>query len=175
MQVKAAKEIKSTRSDKRFPFTKEQILNIVKEVEGGLNRKEACIRYGMTYCTMSEWLRRYGSEVYQSSKKTILPDHQKRAIVRLVNEGKMSKDEVCRAHGVKKPLLNSWILRFKRESEQLTASDQQSMAIQHTNQSTDVNEELQQANLKIKALETLIDLAESQFKISIRKKSGAKQ
>lgn len=34
---------------------------------------------------------------------------------------------------------------------------------------------LQQAELKIKALNTLIDVAEEQLKIAIRKKSGAKQ
>ena len=34
---------------------------------------------------------------------------------------------------------------------------------------------LQEAELKIKALNTLIDVAEEQLKISIRKKSGAKQ
>jgi hypothetical protein len=34
---------------------------------------------------------------------------------------------------------------------------------------------LQEAELKIKALNTLIDAAEDQFKISIRKKPGARQ
>ena len=34
---------------------------------------------------------------------------------------------------------------------------------------------LQEAELKIKALNTLIDVAEDQLKIDIRKKSGAKQ
>ena len=34
---------------------------------------------------------------------------------------------------------------------------------------------LEEAELKIKALNTLIDVAEEQFKIAIRKKPGAKQ
>jgi len=34
---------------------------------------------------------------------------------------------------------------------------------------------LEMANLKIKALDTMIDIAEEQLKIDIRKKSGAKQ
>jgi transposase len=34
---------------------------------------------------------------------------------------------------------------------------------------------LQEANLKIKALDTIIDIAEEQLKIDIRKKSGARQ
>ena len=38
-----------------------------------------------------------------------------------------------------------------------------------------LQEALEEAQLKIKALNTLIDVAEDQFKISIRKKPGAKQ
>ena len=34
---------------------------------------------------------------------------------------------------------------------------------------------LEEANLKIKALDTMIDIAEEQLKINIRKKSGARQ
>ena len=36
-------------------------------------------------------------------------------------------------------------------------------------------QKLQEAELKVKALNTLIDIAEEQFKISIRKKPGARQ
>ena len=34
---------------------------------------------------------------------------------------------------------------------------------------------LEEANLKVRALDTLIDIAEQQLKIDIRKKSGAKR
>jgi hypothetical protein len=34
---------------------------------------------------------------------------------------------------------------------------------------------LQEAQMKIRALDTLIDVAEDQFKIAIRKKAGARQ
>jgi hypothetical protein len=40
---------------------------------------------------------------------------------------------------------------------------------------TELSKQLIEANLKIKALETMIDVAEQKFKISIRKKFGAKQ
>jgi hypothetical protein len=40
---------------------------------------------------------------------------------------------------------------------------------------TQQDKALQQARLKIAALEAMIDIAEQQFNISIRKKSGAKQ
>ena len=67
MFQKASKGIKSTRSDKTFPFGKEAILLIVKEIESGLNRKEACAKYGMAYATLSEWMCQYGSETYHAT------------------------------------------------------------------------------------------------------------
>jgi len=41
--------------------------------------------------------------------------------------------------------------------------------------SSDLEKALEEAQLKIHALNTLIDVAEEQFKIAIRKKPGAKQ
>jgi hypothetical protein len=38
-----------------------------------------------------------------------------------------------------------------------------------------LEQQLAEAQLKIRALETMIDIAEEQLKIDIRKKSGAKQ
>ena len=38
-----------------------------------------------------------------------------------------------------------------------------------------LRKELEFANMKIKALDTMIDIAEDQLKVDIRKKSGAKQ
>ena len=49
------------------------------------------------------------------------------------------------------------------------------MPLKNTLAANVLADELSQAILKIKALETLIDIAEQQFKIAIRKKSGAKQ
>ena len=44
-----------------------------------------------------------------------------------------------------------------------------------TSQTAALQKALQEAELKIKALNTLIDVAEEQLKIDIRKKSGARQ
>ena len=173
MSVKTSKDIRSTRLDKTFPFGREAILLIVKEIESGLNRKEACAKYGMAYATLSEWMSQYGSETYHATKKVNLSAHQKRSIVRAVNEGRMTKEEAYHSHRIRKRLLNDWILKYKREEQQLAVNNQQPMS--PIDISAVSSDELQQARLKIKALETMIDIAEEQFKISIRKKSGAKQ
>jgi transposase-like protein len=107
MSIKTSKDIRSTRLDKTFPFGREAILLIVKEVESGLNRKEACAKYGMAYATLSEWMRQYGSVTYHSTKKFILSAQQKRSIVRAVNEDRMTKEEACHSHGIHKRLLRN--------------------------------------------------------------------
>lgn len=173
MSGKTTKDIRSTRPDKTFAFPKNLIKQIVQEVETGLNRKDACIKYGMAYHTLKEWLNQYGSDKYHTNKKNILSIQQKRGIVRAVTEGRMTKEEACFSHKLHKRLLNDWILKFKREDQQLAINNQQQMP--PTNISSVSSDELQEAKLKIKALETLIDIAEEQFKISIRKKPGAKQ
>ena len=47
--------------------------------------------------------------------------------------------------------------------------------VEVTSQTAALQKVLQEAELKIKALNTLIDVAEEQLKIDIRKKSGARQ
>ena len=67
---------------------------------------------------------------------------------------------------------------------ELVASNPPVMANKAQNQQPDPDpkkalaealKKLEEAELKVKALNTLIDVAEEQFKISIRKKAGARQ
>ena len=76
-------------------------------------------------------------------------------------------------------MIRDWLLKFKDEKVELCALNPSVMAKKNKRVlPTDVDtlqQALEQAELKIKALNTLIDVAEEQLKISIRKKSGAKQ
>jgi transposase len=54
----------------------------------------------------------------------------------------------------------------KRPQEQPEETDPERLALQKA---------LEEAQMKIRALNTLIDVAEDQFKIAIRKKPGARQ
>lgn len=167
--------IASSRENRNEPFGKSKIIAILQQVEAGLNRKEACVRYGISYSTLSEWFARYGSEKYQSEKKRFVSMQQKRFIVSAVTEGRMTKKEACLAHRITTHLLNKWIRHFKQSDEELTGANEPSMPVTNSSAASNVDTELKEARLKIKALETLIDIAEEQFKISIRKKPGAKQ
>ena len=80
--------------------------------------------------------------------------------------------------------ITKWIKEIKRENAELVASNESLMANKKQNQPPDPDakkalaealKKLEEAELKVKALNTLIDVAEEQFKISIRKKAGARQ
>jgi transposase len=69
---------------------------------------------------------------------------------------------------------------FKEENSDLSVSKSLEMKQKPKNTSQSASliamqKELAQAKLQIKALDTLIDIAEEQLKIDIRKKSGARQ
>jgi transposase-like protein len=169
MHEKKTKQIKSTRANFQFNFSVSQILLIVEEVKKGVSRKEVCIKYGIAYATIGEWMRKYGQE----SKRVKVTDQQKREVVRAVTEGRMTIKEAQLATGVaSKNSIGEWIRQARRESADLAAKNGISMpTVTIADHATD----LAAARLKIAALETMIDIAEEQFKISIRKKSGAKQ
>lgn len=176
MLVKKRNYIHSKRSNPASQFDKRLILQIVKEVEEGLPRKEACSIYGMAYCTMNEWIRKYASESYRAKQRGVFTDHQRRKIVRLIQDQKITRHQAQKLYKIGKKALNAWLLTAKKEEAELVISNPNDMPIEPVSCSpSELRKQLNEASLKIKALETMIDIAEQQFKISIRKKSGAKQ
>jgi uncharacterized FlaG/YvyC family protein len=98
----------------------------------------------------------------------------------------MTVAEAKLAYGLRwTPTITKWLRDSKRENEELVFSNKTHMANKEDDQQPDpdpskktleqVLKELEQEKLKVKALNTLIDIAEENFKISIRKKPGAKQ
>jgi hypothetical protein len=69
---------------------------------------------------------------------------------------------------------------FEKENAELSDSKPIEVAKKTAETSEDLElkalkKALEEANLKIRALDTMIDIAEEQLKIDIRKKSGARQ
>jgi transposase len=160
----------------RVQFSKKVIRQAVQEVEDGSSRKEVCSRYGMASTTLGDWMRRFGSPAYFEHRRKSFSSTQRRSIARSVLEGRITIQEVALVHRVDKKLVRSWIRAVKQEEHDLVCINQEDMTAIQTNAAGIVNQkELEEARLKIKALELMIDIAEEQFKIAIRKKSGAKQ
>jgi transposase len=103
----------------------------------------------------------------------------KQAVIQEVLSGHMSKDEARRRYGIKgKSTVLRWIRKFdstqavkmKKQSSNL---NEQAKLLQAENKR--LREELELERLRVLSLNVMIDLAEEQFSIPIRKKSGAKQ
>src|SRR5450755_480745 len=105
MSEKKYKSIPSKRSDRSSRFHKQLVVEIVREIEEGLPRKEACEKYSMAYSTLGEWMIRYGSEIYHATKRISFSAQQRRSITRTIQEGRMTKDEALLIHKVVKKTL----------------------------------------------------------------------
>jgi transposase len=177
MTKKSSKHVGSTRSNPQAKFSKKQIHAIVEQIESGdLTRTEACQQYGMAYGTVLDWMKRYGTSA--APQRVQLTPQQQRQAASAVVEGRMSVKEAQAAYNIASgSTIRRWVRVYKQQNSELTALHQSSSQMPApTDTATNrQDKELQQARLKIAALETMIDVAEQHYNISIRKKPGAKQ
>lgn len=171
----------ASRANRQSRYDKRLILKIVKEVEEGLPRKEAIRIYGLGKTTLSTWFQDYGSVNYQQHiKRKSYSNLQKRTIASAIDQGRMSIKEAQVAYKVKSlKSIREWLHQYKSEKVEICIEKKQPMGKKkkaaESASTAALQKALQEAELKIKALNTLIDVAEEQLKIDIRKKSGAKQ
>ncbi len=171
----------SKRTNKQDRYDKRLILKIVKEVEEGLPRKEANKIYQLGKTTLDSWMNLYGSDYYhQHLKRRSYTNLQKRTIVTVIEQGRMSIKEAQIAYNIKtEKTIRDWLLSYKEEKIDLCIETPSQMAKKkpplESSETEALKKALQEAGLKIKALNTMIDVAEENLKIDIRKKSGAKQ
>jgi transposase-like protein len=173
------------RRNKYRSYDKNFILEIVESIERGVPRSHITREHGIARSVQSGWMRDYGSPTYHASKQGHISQQEKRTIVRAIEEGRMTIFEARAAYRVNSTVtITKWLRESKRENAELVGSNPVLMANKKQDQQPDPDikkalaetlKKLEEAELKVKALNTLIDVAEEQFKIPIRKKVGAKQ
>ncbi|MGZ3874317.1 MAG: hypothetical protein ACXVJD_15450 [Mucilaginibacter sp.] len=155
---------------------------IIKSIESGVPRSVIVYQYGVSRSTLCDWLRHHGSKEYQAKQRgSNLTEVEKRSIVRQVEQGELTPYAARQAYGLSGNTLKKWLSASVKENVELAVYDPFEMKDKPVAQS-DLDAEkgalkkaLEDAQLKISALNTLIDVAEDQFKIKIRKKAGARQ
>lgn len=174
-------QYKSTREEKNAPFDKRKIKEMVQQIESGIPRREIRSQYGMHESTLSNWMARYGSKDYYAERNRRYSPSEKRSILRAVESG-MSVREACVTFGIKcRTVVDRWVRQQQTENAELSRqipsvqSKEKKQKEGSAGPTRSLEEQLAEAQLKIRALETMIDIAEEQLKIDIRKKSGAKQ
>lgn len=101
----------------------------------------------------------------------------KRKIVEEIESGKYTIGEVRRIYDIRgKETINRWLKQFGREHLlsrviRIEMKDEKDKLKELELQKRELESALAQAHLKILSLETMIDIAEERFKISIKKKS----
>jgi putative transposase len=85
---------------KRSRFTEEQVVKVVKAIEGGLPVKDAVRQFGVSRATISIWRKKYaGMEVSDAKKLRALEDENrrlKRVVADLTLDKQMLQDALSR-------------------------------------------------------------------------------
>lgn len=110
-------------------------------------------------------------------------------VIRLYTQKGMGRDRISKIIPVSETTVSNWIRTFVAEhsnkDKAMKEEKQKADAVQPNNENCDINElqaeiarlkkELAHESLKAAAYNEMINVAEKQFNISIRKKAGAKQ
>jgi DNA invertase Pin-like site-specific DNA recombinase len=156
---------------------------IVKSIESGIPRSVIVYQYGVSRSTLCDWMRNHGSSDYRAKQQgKHLSDIEKRSIVRLIEQGILTPHAARKTYGISGNVLNKWLRSSMKENVELAVNDLEMMEKDPAEEpdlpdpeKQALKKALEEAQLKINALNTLIDVAEDQFKIAIRKKPGARQ
>lgn len=163
---------------------KRSIINeLVIHLETGVSYRELSVQYGIPPATIREWGEKYGDASKIPVRRKTFTPVQKRSIARSVIEGGQTVKSAAKLNCITTWSVRAWIAAEKRElyptnSMVLKTSKKEKSAeppVPAESEIKKLQEQLAHANLRIAALNTLIDVAEEQLNINIRKKPGAKQ
>lgn len=115
----------------------------------------------------------------QGGRPNKVSDSQKKQIALIVLKENISLINAATRFGVSKTSINNWVHQYYSDIEQTNViepmKDTDAIPIVPSERMQEYEDKLRQAQLKITALETMIELAENTYKIPIRKNSGTKQ
>jgi len=159
-----------------YRFSTQEKKEAVKAVENGELVKVVTARYRISDKTLASWRNKY-SQTHKPVTPRIYKPSEKRSALRAIEQG-MSVSDAAIAFGIRNSgTIREWIKQTKAENADLSAiAMKKSRPQEPKDQDLEtLRQQLAEAQLKIKALETLIDVAEDHLKIDIRKKPGARQ
>jgi transposase-like protein len=161
----------SKRADGFRIFPEEERKRIVAQIEQGeITRQQALQQYGIADPdTLRSWILRYAVSPERILGKIFTKADKRQAAYRIIN-GEISNSQLATELKVGTSTLRKWTRDVRAEMGlSKTSKDTPSLVeISSHEQTLDLR-------LKVAALETMIDIAEKELNIDIRKKSGTKQ
>ena len=178
MGMKKERIEKVVSGKRHFVYPEEERIRIVKELEkGSLSIKEVMQKYEvLDASTVLNWLKRYSAQYRENYMRVILPVSDRRQIAYKIESGVMSIDEASTRYRVQQSTIKSWIKSYTCTAKLVdTMAKNEQSESSSTEGTKALQKQVAMLKLKVEALETMIDIAEEQLKIDIRKKSGTKQ
>ncbi|HSM47573.1 MAG TPA: transposase [Draconibacterium sp.] len=114
-------------------------------------------------------------------RKSIYSEEFQRAVVNEVSNGILNKEEARIKYGIKgNSAVLSWIRKFDASKTKVMTSSKTPNLSGKSREELEaenrrLREELEMEQLRTRALNVMIDIAEERFDLPIRKKPGAKQ
>lgn len=164
--------MKQKKEKKSFPvFSKDDRKRIVDLIERGeISRSQAMEQYGISSVeTIRSWILRYSISPESILGKVFTKAEKRQAAYRII-AGEVTASQLAIELSVDPNSLRRWVRDVKSETGYGESVKNPASAKQAVESQT-----VADLQLKISALNTLIDIAEKEFGIDIRKKSGTKQ
>lgn len=154
-------------------FSQDERLKIVQEVESGqLSFRQALTKYNIiNKNTLRSWLLKYGSNPNSILKSKITQADRRKAAYQIIYK-EATPAEVAAQMGVGLFSVWGWARKYRNEVNQ---KDSVTNETPRSAQQSEQKNEIENLKLKVAALEMMIDIAEKELDIDIRKKSGTKQ
>lgn len=165
------KEKKGKRPGFRI-FSKDERKKIVAHIEQGeITRQQAMQQYGIVEPdTLRSWILRYSANPENILGKVFTKAEKRQAACRIIT-GEVSNSELATELRVDPSSLRRWVRDVRAE----IGLSKNSKDLPSPGEITSHHQTVKDLRLKIAALETMIDIAEKELNIDIRKKSGTKQ
>lgn len=150
---------------------------VVKEAEQEGNLSMVCKRHGISTHAIQDWMNQYGSIAYQQNKSKRRSLSEREGIAREIVSGNISIEDAMLKHNARdRDTVTMWIRDYKKRQLELLALLPQATVLAETESlpGSATSADLKLSELKVRALEIMLDIASKEFKVDIRKKFGAK-
>ena len=110
--------------------------------------------------------------------KSFQSNAEKESIVTEYLLGNHTYRQLGKKHNIDFRIIHSWVMKFKGKSKSPSPKPHLPVpesGLKKSNEMLQLEEALRKEKLRNELLNTMIDIAETELKISIRKKSGTKQ
>ncbi|MBE8719732.1 COG3415 family protein [Sphingobacterium pedocola] len=147
----------------------------------GYSKRQVCEKLNVSTQALSKWMKKYNIQDTCTPRYTKLSPLQRRSIAFQILQGTLTISEANDVYNIRgHDTIAKWVRLLKKENVDISTLKADVVQEEDLSKPDDGELEalkaaLSEAQLKITALNTLIDVAEEELNINIRKKSGARQ